>query len=119
MSGRSLVNVSEPRTLKVKINSSPAGVVLAPAGDIDLGTAEALATQAMGHLRGSPGLTIDMHGVTFCDSAGINVLVRLRNECEQEHSTFQIINAPAHLRVLLEITGLLEFLNVRSSGVDG
>lgn len=88
-------------------------------GDIDLATAEGLATQAIGHLRGSAAFTIDMHGVTFCDSVGINVLVRLRNECEREQSSFQIINAPAHLRVLLEITGLSEFLNVRVSGVDG
>lgn len=110
--------MSEPHTLRVTVNSSPGEVVLAPAGDIDLATAEALATQAIGQLRSSVAFTIDMHAVSFCDSAGINVLVRIRNECERERSSFQIINAPGHLRVLLEITGLLEFLNVRASGVD-
>jgi anti-sigma B factor antagonist len=104
--------------LNVKIDSSPEEVVVTPTGDIDLATAEGLATQAIGHLRGSAAFTMDMHRVVFCDSAGINVLVRLRNECARGQSSFQIINAPAHLRVLLEITGLAEFLNVRPSGVD-
>jgi anti-sigma B factor antagonist len=108
--------VSESHPLSVKIDSSPEGIVVAPEGDIDLATAETLATQASGHLRGSVPFTLDMQRVTFCDSAGMNVLVRLRNECERAHSSFEIINAPAHLRVLLEITGLAEFLNVRASG---
>ncbi|MGE5829133.1 MAG: STAS domain-containing protein [Micromonosporaceae bacterium] len=110
--------MSEPHALRITIDNSPDEVMVVPIGDIDLATAESLATQAIGQLRSSVTFTIDMHAVSFCDSAGINVLVRLRNECERERSSFQIINAPEHLRVLLEITGLLEFLNVRTSGVD-
>jgi anti-anti-sigma factor len=98
------------------ITESDAGVLVSPVGDLDMATAETLATQAGLVLARSPRcLTLDLSGVPFCDSAGINVLVRLRNASDREKSDFRLINPQPHVRMVLEITGVAEFLNLASA----
>ena len=105
--------MADPSTLDLEITESDVGVLIAPTGDLDMATAETLATQAGQVLSRSPDvLTIDLSGVPFCDSAGINVLVRLRNECDREKTDFRIIYPQPHVRMVLEITGVSEFLNL-------
>jgi anti-anti-sigma factor len=84
-----------------------------------MATAEDLAEGALRELNRSPtAMTINMRRVSFCDSAGINVLVRIRNACERTGTTFRLAEPQPHVRVLLEITGVSDFLNVDPLNVD-
>jgi anti-anti-sigma factor len=65
-------------------------------------------------LNAGPGadVVVDLAGVTFCDSAGLNALIRLKKLVAGLGGDFRIINPPMHLRRVLELSGLSEYLNV-------
>jgi anti-sigma B factor antagonist len=78
-----------------------------------MATADELAAGALREVNRSPSeMTINLRRVAFCDSAGINVLVRIRNACERTGTAFRVAEPQPHVRVLLEITGVMDFLNV-------
>jgi anti-anti-sigma factor len=78
----------------------------------------ALVETGQQQLRGPAALlTVDMSGVGFCDSAGINGLVQLRKRCDDAQWRFQLVNLSGSLRrVICDLTGLGEFLGVQPSG---
>jgi anti-sigma B factor antagonist len=97
----------------------PAGLVLnvdrrddaAPclvvAGEIDLATA-AQFEAAAGELLGSrpKALVLDFGGVTFCDSSGIGVLVRLYNRATVIGCRLTLRRPTPNVRGVLEMTAL-------------
>lgn len=50
-------------------------------------------------------LVLDLSGVTFCDSAGLNVLLVARLRAEQRGATLVLACMPLQLRRVLEVTG--------------
>jgi anti-sigma B factor antagonist len=102
----------------VRVNDTPMGPVVMPHGDIDMGTADEL--ERIARPLASSGqalLTIDMSGVDFCDSAGINALVRIKKACDAAGGRFAVSSPQAHVRHVLAVSGLIEFLNVKPSAV--
>ncbi|MGW2539903.1 STAS domain-containing protein [Kitasatospora sp. NPDC001574] len=74
-------------------------------GDIDMGVAgplHRLLQQALS--RSETGLDLNMSGVDFCDSSGLNTLLRLRSEARAEGRTVAITDAGPQLRRLLAVT---------------
>lgn len=64
--------------LTVRLTTLPEAVVLAVAGDLDLGSAQVLRTRAREALAdGPPALILDLGGITFCGSAGLQVIAEL------------------------------------------
>lgn len=61
--------------------------------------------------RGLP-LVIDAGGVTFMDSTGMSVLVRLARDAEAGSYPISLVNAPWNLRELLTITGVDRLLHI-------
>ncbi len=62
--------------LKVTTRSQGEHTVLSVTGEIDLYTAPTLQSELMAALGSGPvSLVVDMAGVDFCDSTGINVLL--------------------------------------------
>jgi anti-sigma B factor antagonist len=57
-------------------------------------------------------LTIDLSALGFCDSAGINALVKMRKACDAAGSSFAVISLQPQVRRVFELTGLIEFLSV-------
>ena len=55
---------------------------------------------------GAHHLVLDMAAVTFCDSSGINTLVRAQAHAKQEKGTLALVGAPARLQAVLEMTGV-------------
>lgn len=106
--------------MRVDVVEAPGGVVVKAVGDIDLSTVATLIKEAGQLVRGpSATLTIDMAGVDFCDSAGINGLVTLRNACHDAGWRFEVVRMRSHVhQVIVELTGLGEFLGVRPARAD-
>ncbi|MET8995586.1 STAS domain-containing protein [Amycolatopsis sp. NPDC004169] len=78
--------------LTVRVRSVPEAVVVVAAGDLDLGTAAELRTGARDALAGAPdALIVDLGAVTFCGSAGLQVLAELLDETEAADLPFAVV----------------------------
>jgi len=88
------------------------GVIrLAIAGELDLGTADALHEAIAAALATRAGtVCVDLAAVTFCDSAGIAALVKGRHLADRQTGKYQVINARDKVRQVLELTGVLSYL---------
>jgi anti-sigma B factor antagonist len=77
-------------------------------GEIDVANATAL-TDALEAVS-EPGrrLVLDMAGVSFIDSSGINVLLRAVSWSGDRHGGLTIADASVNVRKILEILGLTE-----------
>jgi anti-anti-sigma factor len=100
--------------LDVELHRTPAAAIVMVRGDLDMATTHTLvdaADQAM-----TPGteemLTIDLAEVGFCDSAGVNALVKIRKLSEQRGWQLRVANPHDAVRRVLELTGLATYLNV-------
>lgn len=107
-----------------------AAVVTLP-DEIDLTNADQIREELLAILsRGAPTVVVDMSGTTFCDSAGVNALVRVHKRATAEGADMRLtVSAPGVQRVLT-ITGvdsLIELYpsvgaalaDVRQPGSDG
>jgi anti-sigma B factor antagonist len=104
-----------PDPLAVRVEADGAGVTVDVHGDLDLSTADVLLDRATSFVDWSVPATmaLDLSGVGFCDSAGISALVLLRRRCEEWGWRFRIVGAQDRVRrVLVDFTGLGEYLNV-------
>jgi len=83
--------------------------VLALDGVLDIAGVDAVRPDVASALdRDSGRLTLDLAGVSFMDSSGLALLIEIANRAED----LQLTGLPAHLRRLLEITGLLGHFQV-------
>lgn len=80
--------------------------VLRVGGEIDLAVTEEFVTVAQSCLEESSGIGLDLGDVTFIDSSGLGVLVRLRKEAEAQSKPLSLVNTSPSVQRLLEVTGL-------------
>ncbi|MEU9289153.1 STAS domain-containing protein [Streptomyces sp. NPDC048275] len=55
--------------------------------------------------RGERFIVLDLSGVTFCDSAGLNALLVGRLQADKREVEFVVACVPQHLRRILQMTG--------------
>lgn len=76
-------------------------------GEIDLYTAPTLQAELMAALGASPAsLIVDMSGVEFCDSTGINVLLAAHRHARERGGELQLARPGTATRRVLQVTGL-------------
>ncbi|MEV0444685.1 STAS domain-containing protein [Streptomyces spectabilis] len=82
-----------------------ARAVLRLSGELDLEGAPSLAEAAGPLLRdGSRTLVLDCHGVTFCDSSGLNTLLSLRERAVASGARLLLARPSSSVRHLLRLT---------------
>ena len=80
-------------------------------GALDLVTADLVAEHVELALAEKPGeLILDLDNVKFCDSAGIQIMLRARSAAHRQGARFRIVNVHGIIRRSLEITGVLGVL---------
>ncbi|GAA4984435.1 STAS domain-containing protein [Kitasatospora paranensis] len=94
--------------LAVEIRAEADGLVIVVTGSLDYDQAAPL-DDALQHAltdRPAPGrITVDMAGVTFCDSAGLNGLLLARRRAEQRGIPFVLARPSPAVTGLLHTTG--------------
>jgi anti-anti-sigma factor len=113
--------VTDDRTpvLTVRVRTVPEAVVVAAAGDLDLGTAPVLRARARTALAGRPGaLIVDLGAVSFCGSAGLQVIAELVTETAAADLPFALVAAGRPVLRALQITRLDSTLALHPT-VDG
>jgi anti-anti-sigma factor len=91
----------------LSVLSEPACTIARLEGELDIATAPALRERLLGVLR--PGvrlLIIDLSGVSFCDVAGLAVLIGMQRRATARGITVRLAAPRPQVAQLLRITGL-------------
>ncbi|MBN9792468.1 anti-sigma factor antagonist [Pseudonocardia sp. TMWB2A] len=111
--------MSDPRELTLTWTSpAPDLATVAPAGDLDYATSDALTDAVAALLADRPGLRelrIDCAGIEYCDSYGLSSLLMIRRRTRAAGVELHLDNRAGALERLLRVTNTLEHL----TGADG
>ena len=90
--------------------SGPAAV-LRLSGDLDHDTAKDLEAALDAASVGSTRILLDCSGLEFCDSRGLNILLRARRTAAETGTELALIGPRGALARVLEITGMDNVIN--------
>lgn len=88
---------------------------LTVAGDLDLHTAPTLDHRVKEVLGDRSTVIVELTGITFCDSSGLNTLLRLRRRAQETGSQFVLAAPPPQMLRLLTITGAGRIFTIHGS----
>lgn len=87
--------------------------IVAVTGDLDMSTAPQLLDSGTAEIdAGSKRLVLDLSGVTFCDSTGLGVFVRLKKRLDAVQGVLALAGPGENVRTVLNVTGLAEVIGV-------
>ncbi|MET0132161.1 MAG: STAS domain-containing protein [Kibdelosporangium sp.] len=99
--------------LTVDVQSHPRGVPLVRLlGDVDLATAPVFQRAVQEQVSQRQKFVVDMDGVDFLSSAGLAVLVDVRQQMADQNLKWAVVAARQTVTRPLEITGLLTILPI-------
>lgn len=94
----------------------PDALVVRPAGDADLASAALLHDAVMEAIGEHPrSVLVDLSGLSFCGSAGLAALVRVRRAAADRGVGFAVVNPRPHVRQVIDATGLRGYLALRET----
>lgn len=101
------------RSFSVETGSFGEAALVSLSGDLDLSTAKR-AEQAIeaAEKAGPSTLAVDLRGLTFMDSTGLRVVVSADKRAARANRRLVIIQGPAAVRRVFEITRLDERLDI-------
>jgi anti-sigma B factor antagonist len=84
--------------------------------EIDIANADQVRDDLLSILnRGAAALIVDMGGTTFCDSAGVNALVRAHKRATANGSEMRLVVRASAVRRVLDITGVDHLMDIYPS----
>ncbi|MBC9719270.1 STAS domain-containing protein [Streptomyces sp. TRM66268-LWL] len=95
-------------------------LVVRVTGDMDYSTDRVLRvrlTDLIGHYSPLKPV-LDLSGVSFCDSAGLSVLLAAHRQTEAKGTTLALACVPQSLRLVLEMTGTHQVLRIFETVAD-
>ncbi len=109
--------------LKASTRSQGDHLIVSLAGEIDLYTAPRLRAELAAALAGEGPVrvVVDMSGVEFCDSTGMNVLLAAHRQARDLGGEFWLAAPPLPVRKILQVTGLDSVFTIRDdlAGLGG
>ncbi|MFD0854542.1 STAS domain-containing protein [Actinomadura adrarensis] len=98
--------------LDISVEASGPWLTVRLRGELDLNTAPTLNEQVddLVARRSPPRIALEMSEVTFCDSSGLNTLVRLWRRTTAKDGRLVLLRPPDLVVRTLEITGLDRYL---------
>lgn len=95
----------------VVADDAPGAATLVLSGELDLASTSGFEVTAAELLaKGRDRLLVDLSGLTFCDSVGLNALVRARNRCQRRGGWLRVSGMHGQVAHVIRITGLLAAL---------
>lgn len=97
----------EPQLARVLLERHGGTVLARLSGEIDLSNASAVEDQVTGSLTGATGVAVDLSGLSYLDSAGLALLVRLSGRLTSASGSLRLVVAPeAMVGRTLSVSGL-------------
>jgi anti-sigma B factor antagonist len=98
---------SVPAVFRVELVPDRTRILVAPHGEVDLATAgEVRDAIAEVRERGFDRIVLDLRGVTFIDSTGVSLLVRMRAASHEGSWSFSIIDGSEQVQHVLVLAGV-------------
>jgi anti-sigma B factor antagonist len=99
--------VSLSSAFEVAVIPERTAVRVAPTGELDIATCQELRV-ALDELwdLGWTDVVLDLRGLTFMDSSGVQILVENHRRATRTGARFSIIDGPGPVSRVLELTGL-------------
>lgn len=95
------------KQLTLRTRTTPAGALIELAGELDYHTAGKVRTMLPTvPLRAGQQLTLDLGGLTFCDSSGITMLILVRNHAQAAGALIALAAIPDYISRILRVVGL-------------
>jgi anti-anti-sigma factor len=83
------------------------GIDAAPTGEIDLSTVDELGKRLSESLNGGANvLSLDLRGVSFLDSSGLRLVLRLNQEMRNSGRRLVLIQGPRRVAKVFELSGV-------------
>lgn len=94
--------------LKVSTRSQGSRTIMSLGGEIDLYTAPRLHGELVSLLSGDGPVQVivDMSGVEFCDSTGMNVLLAAHRKAREQGGDLELAAPRPAIKKILQVTGL-------------
>ncbi|GLZ09721.1 hypothetical protein Acsp03_71870 [Actinomadura sp. NBRC 104412] len=106
-------------TRETAVFAHPDHTLVRVRGDLDIATAPVLREQLIAALRPRTGpLILDLSGVSFCDAAGLAVLIGIQRRAVARGIVMLLAAPGPRLSALLELTGLDRGLSVHQTVTD-
>jgi anti-anti-sigma factor len=104
-------NTRGGRQLELQDAISDGQHVLTLRGELDMASASELKAALVRVCEEKPRvLTLDLRGLTFIDSTGLQAIIAASQECEKLAAEFRLIPGPPAIQRVFEIVGLIERL---------
>mgnify|MGYP003577087762 CR=1 FL=1 len=99
--------------LDVTVEQLDSGVVVHAAGSVDSNTAQQLQDPLLRAVENS-AVQLDLAKVPYMSSAGLRVLLLAAKVLQKRGERLRVINAPAQIYNVLNISGFTSFIDVSS-----
>ena len=99
---------------KVVVQREGAALIVAPEGELDMATVDSLRAALEADLGDARSLVLDLRGLGFLDTSGLQLVFEQQRRAEQEGFSFVLVRGQRHVQRLFEIAGM----NVRLTIVD-
>ena len=104
--------------LSVSSRSQGDHAIVIAAGEIDLYTAPRLHSELAAVINAAPAsrIVVDMSGVEFCDSTGMNVLLSSLRQARERGGELELAAPRPAVKKILQVTGLDTVFTVNLGG---
>ena len=96
--------------LEFQVSANAEGHRVDVRGEVDMSSAGGLAEVLTQFVNGS--VTVDISGVSFLDSSGLNALVAAHKHIERRNGSLTIVGATWNVQRIFEVSGFDRILNV-------
>lgn len=104
------VHGAQPETrlrIAIEVDDADGGITAQVSGELDIATADQAARYLRDVIDSQAGLiTVSLAGVTFCDAAGLGVLVRAASHARQSGRSLRLTGVRPPLERIMRITGM-------------
>lgn len=109
------------RALRLSVTRPEPGIVIVRiSGEIDLSSVPRLSELIQQRLTAAllRGVVLDLSGVSFCDSSGLELLLEVKHRAGRRGITLHVIVGNSAVRQLLDLTGLSSWFVCHDSATE-
>ncbi|RST17683.1 anti-sigma factor antagonist [Streptomyces sp. WAC05374] len=94
-----------PLTLTVRSDDDGA-TAIALAGELDIDTAARIEPELLLAAVGRPDVRLELSGLTFCDTSGVDLIVRTRDRCAAHGGRMRVCGIPPRAGLVFRLLGV-------------